>query len=111
MMEWIYVVIAGLIEIVWVIGLKHATTPIEWVGVALAIAVSFFLLFKAYAKLPVGTVYAVFTGIGAGGIVLTEIFIFGEPFSIIKILFIGLIFVGVIGLKRVTGEEEQKEAA
>ncbi|MGG2014079.1 DMT family transporter [Bacillus sp. S10(2024)] len=110
-MEWIYVVIAGLIEIVWVIGLKHATIPLEWIGVVLAIAISFFLLFKAYAKLPVGTVYAVFTGIGAGGIVLTEIFVFGEPFSITKILFIGLIFVGVIGLKRVTGEQEQKEAA
>jgi paired small multidrug resistance pump len=111
MMEWIYVVIAGIIEIVWVIGLKHATTPLEWIGVAMAIGISFFLLFKAYAKLPVGTVYAVFTGIGAGGIVLTEIFVFGEPFSLVKILLIGLIFVGVIGLKRVTGEQVEKEAA
>ncbi|MGE0994980.1 DMT family transporter, partial [Bacillus sp. GMa5/2] len=60
---------------------------------------------------PVGTVYAVFTGIGAGGIVLTEIFVFGEPFSIVKVLLIGLIFFGVIGLKRVTEEKEAKEAA
>lgn len=111
MMEWIYVILAGIIEIIWVIGLKHATTPLEWIGVAMAIGISFFLLFKAFAKLPVGTVYAVFTGIGAGGIVLIEIFIFGEPFSIAKILFIALIFVGVIGLKRVTSEKEEKEAA
>ncbi|EEM04104.1 QacE family quaternary ammonium compound efflux SMR transporter [Bacillus pseudomycoides] len=110
-MAWIYVILAGIIEIFWVIGLKHATTPLEWVGVALIIAISFVLLFKAYKDLPVGTVYAVFTGIGAGGIVLTEIFIFGEPFSIVKILFIGLIFFGVIGLKRVTGKQEEKEAA
>lgn len=111
MMEWVYVIIAGIIEIFWVIGLKTASTPLEWIGVIIAIAISFYLLFKAYAKLPVGTVYAVFTGLGAGGIVLTEIFIFGEPFSIVKILLIALIFVGVIGLKRVTDEKQEKEAA
>lgn len=111
MMEWIYVIIAGIIEIFWVIGLKTASTPLEWIGVIIAIAISFYLLFKAYAKLPVGTVYAVFTGLGAGGIVLIEILVFGEPFSILKILLIGLIFVGVIGLKRVTEEKQDKEAA
>ncbi|CAM4125832.1 multidrug resistance protein SMR [Bacillus manliponensis] len=110
-MEWIYVIIAGIIEIFWVIGLKTASTPLEWIGVIIAIAISFYLLFKAYAKLPVGTVYAVFTGLGAGGIVLIEILVFGEPFSILKILLIGLIFVGVIGLKRVTEEKQDKEAA
>ncbi|WP_242143756.1 MULTISPECIES: multidrug efflux SMR transporter [unclassified Bacillus cereus group] len=111
-MAWIYVILAGIIEIFWVIGLKHAEAPLEWLGVALIIVMSFILLFKAYKDLPVGTVYAVFTGIGAGGIVLTEIFIFGEPVSIVKILFIALIFVGVIGLKQVTGEEKkEKEAA
>ena len=109
-MAWIYVIIAGIIEIFWVIGLK-AEAPLEWAGVALLITISFVLLFRAYKDLPVGTVYAVFTGIGAGGIVLTEIFIFGEPFSIVKVLLIGLIFFGVIGLKRVTEEKETKEAA
>ncbi|MEI4614428.1 multidrug efflux SMR transporter [Bacillus cereus] len=109
-MAWIYVIIAGIIEIFWVIGLKKAEA-LEWAGVALLITISFVLLFRAYKDLPVGTVYAVFTGIGAGGIVLTEIFIFGEPFSIVKVLLIGLIFFGVIGLKRVTEEKEAKEAA
>ncbi|GKU75622.1 multidrug efflux SMR transporter [Paenibacillus sp. L3-i20] len=109
-MEWIYVIVAGFIEIFWVIGLKKASTPLEWAGVIIAIAISFILLFKAYKKLPVGTVYAVFTGLGAGGIVLTEIFVFGEPFSIAKILLIGLIFFGVIGLKRVTGDKKEKGA-
>ena len=84
-----------------------AEAPLEWAGVALLITISFVLLFRAYKDLPVGTVYAVFTGIGAGGIVLTEIFIFGEPFSIVKVLLIGLIFFGVIGLKRVTEEKNE----
>ncbi len=75
-MAWIYVILAGIIEIFWVIGLKHAEAPLEWAGVALLITISFVLLFRAYKDLPVGTVYAVFTGIGAGGIVLTEIFRF-----------------------------------
>lgn len=110
-MAWIYVIIAGIIEIFWVIGLKKAEAPLEWAGVALLITISFVLLFRAYKDLPVGTVYTVFTGIGAGGIVLTEILIFGEPFSIVKVLLIGLIFFGVIGLKRVTEEKEAKEAA
>ena len=107
-MAWIYVILAGIIEIFWVIGLKHAEAPLEWAGVALLITISFVLLFRAYKDLPVGTVYAVFTGIGAGGIVLTEIFVFGEPFSIVKVLLIGLIFFGVIGLKRVTEEKKRR---
>ncbi|MEH6944195.1 DMT family transporter [Bacillus sp. JJ722] len=110
-MEWIYVIIAGIIEIFWVIGLKTASSPLEWSVVVIGIAISFFLLFKAYAKLPVGTVYAIFTGIGAGGIVLTETLFFGEPFSIVKVLLIALIFIGVIGLKKITDENEEREAA
>ncbi|MFD0959637.1 DMT family transporter [Paenibacillus chungangensis] len=110
-MAWVYVILAGVIEIFWVIGLKKASNALEWVAVIAAIAISFLLLFKAFKSLPVGTVYAVFTGLGAGGIVLSEIFLFGEPFSIVKIAFIGLIFVGVIGLKRISGEQTEKEAA
>ncbi|MEM5633541.1 multidrug efflux SMR transporter [Bacillus cereus] len=110
-MAWIYVIIAGIIEIFWVIGLKKQRHHLNGLVSLLLITISFVLLFRAYKDLPVGTVYAVFTGIGAGGIVLTEIFIFGEPFSIVKVLLIGLIFFGVIGLKRVTEEKEAKEAA
>ncbi|MFD3447763.1 DMT family transporter [Microbacteriaceae bacterium 4G12] len=108
-MEWLYVIIAGLIEIVWVIGLKHADNSIAWIGVVIAILISFWLLFKSYAKLPVGTVYAVFTGIGTAGLVLVDIFVFGEPFSVLKIVFIGLLFTGVVGLKKITGDTEQQE--
>ncbi|MCU6707269.1 multidrug efflux SMR transporter [Paenibacillus sp. J5C_2022] len=110
-MAWVYVILAGIIEVFWVIGLKKASSLLEWAAVAAAIVISFFLLFKAFKSLPVGTVYAVFTGLGAGGIVLSEILFFGEPFSIVKIALIGLIFVGVIGLKRISGEKTEKEAA
>ena len=55
-MAWIYVILAGIIEIFWVIGLKHAEAPLEWAGVALLITISFVLLFRAYKDLPVGTV-------------------------------------------------------
>lgn len=107
-MEWLYVIFAGLIEIVWVLGLKHAEGPIAWIGVAAAMLLSFWLLFKSYKKLPVGTVYAVFTGIGTAGIVMVDTLFLGEPFSLIKMLFIALLFAGVVGLKRVTGETERK---
>lgn len=98
-MVWIYVIIVGIIEIFWVIGLKKVEVLFEWVGVVLLIIISFVLLFRVYKDLFVGIVYVVFIGIGVGGIVFIEIFIFGEFFFIVKVLLIGLIFFGVIGLK------------
>ncbi|PYE50724.1 multidrug efflux SMR transporter [Paenibacillus barcinonensis] len=107
--NWLYVFIGGIIEIVWVSGLKHASSTWEWVLTAIAIVISFALIIAASKRLPVGTVYAVFTGIGTAGTVLTEMLLFGEPFRLAKVLLIGLLLCGVIGLKLVTDQQESKE--
>ncbi|MEC1262431.1 multidrug efflux SMR transporter [Bacillus swezeyi] len=105
-MRWGSVVLAALFEIFWVMGLKHADSAIEWIGTAIAVAASFYILVKAGEKLPVGTVYAVFTGLGTAGTVLCEIILFHEPADIAKLVLIGVLLSGVIGLKLVTNEEK-----
>ncbi|MFE6074388.1 DMT family transporter [Paenibacillus sp. NPDC057886] len=106
--NWLYVFVGGLIEIVWVSGLKHASNVWEWALTALAIILSFGLIIAASKRLPVGTVYAVFTGIGTAGTVLTEMLLFGEAFSLAKVLLIGLLLCGVVGLKLVTDQQSAK---
>lgn len=108
---WILVLLAGIIEIVWAMGLKYANTVWLWVGVAALIVVSFYILIIATEKLPVATVYAVFTGIGTAGTVIAETVIFDEPFSLTKIGFIGLLLIGVIGLKLISNEPEEARDA
>ncbi|MBM6618710.1 DMT family transporter [Bacillus suaedaesalsae] len=104
---WFAVVVAALFEVGWVIGLKHATNAWEWIGTILAITVSFYVMIMAGKKLPVGTVYAVFVGLGTAGTVLSEMIFFNEPIQIVKLLLIGLLLVGVIGLKLVTKETSE----
>ena len=96
---WLLLALAGLCEVGWVSGLKHADTAFEWGLTAVAIALSFWGLLAASNKLPVGTVYAVFTGIGAAGTVLAESLIFGLPFSAAKFGLIALLIAGIAGLK------------
>lgn len=102
------VLIAAVFEVGWVMGLKHAATPLEWTGTAVAIAISMWLLIKASQTLPVGTTYAVFTGLGTAGTVIMEMAVFGEPFHIVKMLLILLLLGGVIGLKAVTGAKQSE---
>lgn len=109
--NWGYVILAGIIEIFWAMGLKYSTTLFSWTGTFLLILLSFVVLIKATQKVPVATAYAVFTGIGTAGTVLVEMIVFGEPFSWNKIFFIMLLLVGVIGLKLVTKESGEKEGA
>ncbi|MCP8969407.1 DMT family transporter [Ectobacillus ponti] len=103
--EWAKVFFAAFFEVGWVVGLKHADTIWEWTGTAIAIAVSFYMLIMAGKRLPVGTVYAVFVGLGTAGTVLAEIVLFQEPMKLIKLLLIGILLIGVVGLKLVTKEE------
>ncbi|MDO7906489.1 multidrug efflux SMR transporter [Paenibacillus sp. JX-17] len=103
--NWWYVVIGGLVEIVWVSGLKHSATVWEWVGTFAAILLSFLLIILASKRLPVGTVYAVFTGLGTAGTVVAEMVFFGEPFRWSKTMLILILLCGVIGLKLVSGDE------
>ncbi|MFD2761471.1 DMT family transporter [Lentibacillus juripiscarius] len=105
--SWNTVFLAGLFEIGWVVGLKHANSIFTWILTAVAIYASMHLLIIASRKLPVGTAYAVFAGMGATGTVILEIVVFGEPFRFIKIFLILILLSGVIGLKLVTDEQER----
>lgn len=109
--DWNIVFLAGLFEIGWVIGLKHSTTWIEWGLTILAIYISMHLLVIASRRLPVGTSYAVFTGIGTSGTVIAEIVLFGGAVRLLKIALILLLITGVFGLKMVTPEKDKGEVS
>lgn len=104
-MAWFILIIAGLFEIIWAVGLKYTNGFSRlWptVGTLAAMAVSVFLLSIAMRTLPVGTAYAVWTGIGALGAVLVGIFLLGDPVTAGRIICLVLILSGVIGLKLTT---------
>jgi len=107
-LAWPAVLIAVFFEVGWVIGLKHAVTMVEWGATAIAIVVSFVLLIWAGSKLSVGTVYAVFVGLGTAGTAIMDWFIFSESMNLLTVVFLILLLVGVIGLK-VSSEEKQVE--
>jgi quaternary ammonium compound-resistance protein SugE len=104
-MAWIYLFFAGLFEIGWAIGLKYTegfTRPIPTILTVTAMIVSLALLGLALKSLPVGTAYAVWTGIGAVGTAALGIYLFGEPATAARLASIGLIVAGIVGLKLVT---------
>ena len=96
---WVEIVIGAVFEVGWVIGLKQSSSLIEYLITGLAILGSFYFLINASKKLPVGTAYSVFVGLGTLGSTLSEILIFKQPVVPLKLLFIGTLLVGVIGLK------------
>lgn len=104
---WLYILGAGILEVVWVSGLKYSNTIVEWGATILAIVGSFAVLIHTTNFLPIGTVYAVFTGLGTVGTVLTEIILFREPVNVYKILLIGTLLIGVIGLKVLTNDKSE----
>ncbi|MFI4904713.1 MAG: quaternary ammonium compound efflux SMR transporter SugE [Burkholderiales bacterium] len=104
-MAWIALCIAGVLEIGWAIGLKYTegfTRPGPSIATAIAIVASMLLLAWSVRTLPVGTAYAVWTGIGAVGTAVLGIVLFGEPAAVARLVCIGLIVAGVVGLKLVT---------
>ncbi|MGN7400080.1 DMT family transporter [Cytobacillus praedii] len=105
-MNWVKVFIAAFFEVFWVIGLKHADDFWTWIGTIISIIISFYLMIMAGKKLPVGTVYAVFVGMGTAGTVLSEIIFFHEPLKISKIILVLILLIGVVGLKLVTKDEK-----
>lgn len=107
-MSWLKVVIAAFFEVLWVIGLKHAYSFWTWVATILFILISFYLMIVAAKKLPIGTVYAVFVGLGTVGVVVAEMIIFHEPFQLVKVLLIILLLTGVIGLKMITKTRQEE---
>lgn len=105
-MAWIYLLLAGLFEIGWPVGLKIAQQPgTRWQGLATAIffmGVSGWLLWLAQKSIPIGTAYAVWTGIGAAGTFLVGVWYFGDPTSLAKYAGVALIIAGVATLKLAT---------
>jgi quaternary ammonium compound-resistance protein SugE len=101
-MAWVILVIAGIFEIGWAIGLKYTESFTRlWPSVAtlLAMVISVWLLAIAMRSLPIGTAYAIWVGIGAVGTVILGIILFGEAVNTIRILSILLIIAGIVGLK------------
>jgi len=101
-MQWFILFVAGLFEIAWAIGLKYSegfSKPLPSVLTILAMIISMTLLSYSVKTLPVGTAYAVWTGIGAVGTALLGIFLFQESKELIRILFILLIITGIVGLR------------
>ena len=102
-MSWLYLLLAGLFEIGWPLGLKLSQTPGRLaLGLALAIvsmATSGALLWLAQKQIPIGTAYAVWTGIGATGTFIVGVLYFGDSTSALRLASAGLIVAGVIGLK------------
>ena len=108
--NWTKVLVAAIFEVLWVIGLKHADDFWTWAGTVIAIVISFYGMIMAGRKLPVGTVYAVFVGLGTAGTVISDIVFFNEPFQAATIVLIAVLLAGIIGLKLVTNDNEGKEA-
>ena len=101
-MAWIYLIVAGFFEVGFALGLKYSEGFSRlWptVGMAIAGGISFYLLSVAMKSLPVGTAYAVWTGIGAAGTVVLGIIFLKESSDLIRLLSISLIIVGVAGLR------------
>ncbi|MGH8004285.1 MAG: quaternary ammonium compound efflux SMR transporter SugE [Limisphaerales bacterium] len=101
-MAWVYLIVAGVFEIIWAVGLKYAqgfTRMGAGAVTIVAMLASFFFLAQAVKTIPVGTGYAIWTGIGAVGTAAFGIILFSESASLARLLCIGLIVVGIIGLK------------
>lgn len=102
-MSWMYLVLAGLFEIGWPVGLKMSQDPqTRWTGIAVAavfMSLSGFMLWLAQRQIPIGTAYAVWTGIGAAGTFAVGVLYYGDPTSFLRYLGVALIIVGVITLK------------
>ena len=104
-MAWVILVFAGILEIAWAVGLKYTEGFTRlWPSVATlsAMAVSMALLGIAVRTLPLGTAYAVWTGIGTVGTVIVGILLFGESASFVRLLCVSMIVSGIVGLKLVT---------
>jgi quaternary ammonium compound-resistance protein SugE len=105
-MNWALLLLAGLFEVVWAIGLKYTegfTRLWPTLGTVAAMAISLGLLGLAMRTLPVGTAYALWVGIGAVGTALLGIVLFDEPANIGRLLSLGMITVGLVGLKLTSG--------
>jgi quaternary ammonium compound-resistance protein SugE len=102
-MAWFYLIIAGAFEIGWPLGFKLSqTTPYKFLWIAFAVvamALSGYFLYLAQKTIPMGTAYAVWTGIGAVGAFVIGIIMFKDPMTVLRIVSVALIVAGIVGLK------------
>jgi quaternary ammonium compound-resistance protein SugE len=101
-MKWLLLIIAGLFEMGWAIGLKYSegfTKLIPSIFTIVGMIASFYFLSLSLKSLPLGTAYAIWTGIGTVGTVILGIILFKEPVDIIRLICIGFIVIGIVGLK------------
>ena len=104
-MAWVVLVIAGIFEVGWAIGLKYTdgfTRMWPTVGTVLAMIISVWLLGIAMKSLPVGTAYSIWVGVGAVGTVVLGIALFGEPANAARLVSVALIIAGIVGLRLAT---------
>jgi quaternary ammonium compound-resistance protein SugE len=100
-MAWLILIVAGLIETGWAIGLKYTdgfTKPWPSALTVVGIAASMLLLAVAARSIPIGTAYAVWVGVGAAGAVVLGILLFGEPATVSRLFFLAILIVAVVGL-------------
>ncbi|HAB02203.1 MAG TPA: quaternary ammonium compound-resistance protein SugE [Pseudomonas sp.] len=101
-MSWIILFFAGLFEVGWAVGLKYTdgfSKPLPTVLTVAAMAISLGLLGLAMKELPLGTAYAIWTGVGAVGTVIAGIILFGESMALVRLVSLALIVTGLVGLK------------
>ena len=101
-MSWIILLLAGLFEVGWAVGLKYTdgfTRPLPSLLTVAAIVISLGLLGLAMKELPLGTAYAIWTGVGAVGTVIAGIVLFGESMALLRLASVALIVCGLLGLK------------
>lgn len=101
-MPWVILFVAGLLEVVWALLLKQSegfTKPAPTIGFLVALALSMFLLSQAIKSLPVGTAYAVWTGIGAAGTAIAGMIWLGESRDVLKLVSLVMLIAGIIGLR------------
>lgn len=104
-MAWFYLVLAGISEIGWALGMKYTdgfTKPLPTAITLIVMAISVFFLGLAVKTLPLGTAYAVWTGIGTVGTVALGIWLFNEPADLMRLFCIGLVITGIAGLKLIS---------
>ncbi|WP_298128026.1 multidrug efflux SMR transporter [Brevundimonas sp.] len=105
MNPWLALIIAGLLEVAWASGFKFVgpQRPVVSLLVGVTMVASFWFLWLATQKLPIGTAYAIWTGIGAVGAASVGILLYGEPATALRIVCIVLIVAGIVGLKLFSG--------
>ncbi|GIN41922.1 multidrug efflux SMR transporter [Heyndrickxia sp. FSL K6-6286] len=106
-MEWLLLLLAGALEVVWATLLKHADSLMDWLITLVVIIISFLLLIRSYKKIPVAAAYTVFVGIGTTATYFVGV-ILGDPFSFKQLIFLVFLITGIIGMKVFTTTNNER---